>query len=61
MIFLLIVSFLIIFVIGREYQRKSSLRWKKLQAFPGDKPLPLIGNSLQLGFDSDGKHATICI
>nr|XP_032512374.1 cytochrome P450 4d2-like [Danaus plexippus plexippus]DAB41764.1 TPA_inf: cytochrome P450 CYP405A7 [Danaus plexippus] len=53
MIFLLIVSFLIIFVIGREYQRKSSLRWKKLQAFPGDKPLPLIGNSLQLGFDSD--------
>nr|DAB41817.1 TPA_inf: cytochrome P450 CYP405A9 [Depressaria pastinacella] len=40
-------------VVVYELVRKRGVRWQQLSKFPGDFPLPLIGNALQLGFDAD--------
>nr|DAB41769.1 TPA_inf: cytochrome P450 CYP405A17 [Phoebis sennae] len=36
-----------------EFMRRRSRNWKLLSKYPGDSPLPIIGNGLQLGFDAD--------
>lgn len=59
LIFLLVL--LCLFIIIHDLIRKRSNCWKKLSEFPGDAPLPLIGNGLQLGFNSDGKNTYINI
>ncbi|CAK1578438.1 unnamed protein product [Parnassius mnemosyne] len=33
--------------------RNNTRRWKNLSKFPGNPPLPLIGNALEIGFDAD--------
>ncbi|XP_072942107.1 probable cytochrome P450 4e1 [Epargyreus clarus] len=48
-----LVVILIVLVLVHDYIRKCSYRWKMLSQFPGDPPLPLIGNALQIGFDAD--------
>nr|ACZ97406.2 cytochrome P450 CYP405A2 [Zygaena filipendulae] len=50
---LVLVGIAVLLIIVQDYVRKSSRTWKLLNKFPGDKPLPLIGNALQIGFNSD--------
>lgn len=50
-----LVVVLVVLVLIHDYVRKCSYRWKMLSQFPGDPPLPLIGNALQIGFDADGQ------
>ncbi|XP_045459786.1 probable cytochrome P450 4d14 [Melitaea cinxia] len=49
----ILLFFAVCLVFLYDYKRKRSDRWKKLSEFPGDTPLPLFGNGLQLGFDAD--------
>nr|DAB41799.1 TPA_inf: cytochrome P450 CYP405A5 [Heliconius hecale] len=53
MFFLLLVLFGISLILIQDFVKKRGHRWKKLSEFPGDTPLPLIGNGLDLGFDAD--------
>ncbi|XP_041973209.1 cytochrome P450 4d2-like [Aricia agestis] len=51
---ILILLFTVVcLVLVHDFLRKCGYRWKKLSEFPGDRPLPLVGNALQLGFDAD--------
>nr|DAB41812.1 TPA_inf: cytochrome P450 CYP405A21 [Calycopis cecrops] len=52
-VFFAIILFLILL---QNYKRKHSYYWRKLDEFPEDPPLPLMGNMLQLGFDLDEVH-----
>ncbi|KAI5641118.1 cytochrome p450 domain-containing protein [Phthorimaea operculella] len=49
-IFIVIV---LVCLIVQDVMRKRSSRWRHLYKFPGDTGLPVIGNALALGFDSD--------
>ncbi|XP_046978597.1 cytochrome P450 4c3-like [Vanessa cardui] len=54
MFFLLLLCFMVCLVFLHDYfTRKRGYRWEKLSEFPGDTPLPIFGNGLQLGFDAD--------
>nr|DAB41819.1 TPA_inf: cytochrome P450 CYP405A23 [Calephelis virginiensis] len=53
MLLIFLLAVIVCLVIVNDIMRKRSYRWKKLSEFPGDTPLPLLGNGLQLGFDSD--------
>ncbi|CAG5055912.1 unnamed protein product [Parnassius apollo] len=48
---LVVLTFLL--VILYHSIRKNTRRWKNLSKFPGNPPLPLIGNALEIGFDAD--------
>lgn len=43
----------VVLVVAQEVMRRRSSRWRLLSKFPGDFPLPVIGNALQLGFNAD--------
>nr|DAB41806.1 TPA_inf: cytochrome P450 CYP405A1 [Epiphyas postvittana] len=49
-----LVCVLVALVFLHDYMRKSTRAWALLSKFNGDKGLPIIGNALALGFDSDG-------
>lgn len=49
-----LVCVLVALVFVHDYMRKSTRAWALLSKFNGDKGLPIIGNALALGFDSDG-------
>nr|DAB41768.1 TPA_inf: cytochrome P450 CYP405A14 [Calycopis cecrops] len=51
--FLILLFTVVCLVLVHDFIRKCSYRWKKLSEYPGDTPLPLVGNALQLGFDAD--------
>nr|AXB26406.1 CYP405A12 [Nymphalis c-album] len=53
MFFILLLCFIVCLVFLRDYSRKRGHRWEKLSEFPGDTPIPIFGNGLQLGFDAD--------
>ncbi|KPJ01942.1 putative cytochrome P450 4d20 [Papilio xuthus] len=49
----LLVVLVLVLVILHDVLKKKSQRWKLLSKFPGNPPLPLIGNVLEIGFDAD--------
>ncbi|VVD06077.1 unnamed protein product [Leptidea sinapis] len=52
--FVLLLSLLVpLLFLYYQYVKRSSRKWKLLSKYPGDYPLPIIGNALQLGFDAD--------
>nr|DAB41803.1 TPA_inf: cytochrome P450 CYP405A6 [Heliconius sapho] len=53
MFFLLLVLIVISLVLIQDFVKKRGYRWRKLSEFPGDTPLPLIGNGFDIGFDAD--------
>ena len=56
MFFLLLVLVVISLILIQDFVKKRGYRWKKLSEFPGDTPLPLIGNGFDIGFDADGNN-----
>ncbi|XP_047523086.1 probable cytochrome P450 4d20 isoform X2 [Pieris napi] len=52
MFYLLVVIGAILLCVYCVLQR-CTRNWKMLREYPGDYPLPIIGNGLQLGFDSE--------
>lgn len=44
----------VVLLIVQDWMRKRGVRWENLSKFPGNNPLPIIGDALELGFDSDG-------
>nr|DAB41814.1 TPA_inf: cytochrome P450 CYP405A16 [Melitaea cinxia] len=52
-VIILLLCLTVFMIFLRNYMRKRSYHWKKLSEFPGDRPLPIFGNMLQLGFDAD--------
>nr|DAB41761.1 TPA_inf: cytochrome P450 CYP405A4 [Heliconius melpomene] len=53
MFFLLLVLLVISLILIQDFVKKRGYKWKKLSEFPGDRPLPLVGNGLDIGFDAD--------
>ncbi|CAF4936279.1 unnamed protein product [Pieris macdunnoughi] len=52
MFYLLVVIGAILLCVYCVLQR-CTRNWKMLREYPGDYPLPIVGNGLQLGFDSE--------
>ncbi|XP_068628211.1 cytochrome P450 4d2-like [Battus philenor] len=48
-----LVVVLFVLVMIHDFFKKRTRSWKNLNKFPGNRPLPLIGNVLELGFDAD--------
>ncbi|XP_050342226.1 cytochrome P450 4c3-like [Nymphalis io] len=53
MFFILLLCFIVCLVFVSGHSRKRAHRWEKLSEFPGDTPIPILGNGLHLGFDAD--------
>ncbi|XP_038213694.1 cytochrome P450 4d2-like [Zerene cesonia] len=51
--FFLLLLFAAALLCVHEFVRRRSRNWKMLNQYPGDYPLPIVGNGLQLGFDAD--------
>ncbi|XP_047523115.1 probable cytochrome P450 4d20 [Pieris napi] len=52
MFFILVVT-AVVLLCTYELMRRRSRNWKLLSQYPGDYPLPIVGNGFQLGFDAD--------
>nr|ACZ97409.2 cytochrome P450 CYP405A3 [Zygaena filipendulae] len=50
---LVLSAVLLCLVLVYDLVRKSGRAWRLLEKFPGDYPLPFIGNALQIGFNTD--------
>nr|DAB41771.1 TPA_inf: cytochrome P450 CYP405A13 [Papilio machaon] len=48
-----LVVLVFVLIILHDVLKKKTQRWKHLSKFPGNPPLPLIGNVLEIGFDAD--------
>ncbi|CAK1551852.1 unnamed protein product [Leptosia nina] len=51
--FVLLLGAAVVLLCIYEFLKRHSRDWKLLKQYPGDYPLPIVGNGLQLGFDAD--------
>jgi hypothetical protein len=56
----LLLACLLALLFFKEYQTRS--RMKLTESIPGPKALPLLGNLLDIGFNTDSKlHMIVCL